>query len=155
MFRVLLTIFVLVASGSAAIACPTVMQGRASYNVTGDFLYSPQSYGVTAGGDQSLRGCGWNHSGYVISQPDFSFYTSGMGAYGRLEIEVTSAACDTVLLVNSANGSWYYDDDSAGSLRPRINLYGTSNTQGRVDVWVGTFGSSLCSATLEMETWYN
>ena len=32
---------------------------------------------------------------------------------------------------------------------------GTSNTQGRIDVWVGTYGPSTCSATLEMETWYN
>ena len=89
------------------------------------------------------------------SKPDFSFYTSGMSGYGRLEIEVTQAACDTILLVNSANASWFYDDDSAGYPNPRINLYGTANTQGRIDVWVGTYGTSNCSATLEMETWYN
>ena len=147
--------FVLLAFSAAAMACPSIREGQSTYSVTGQDLYSPNSYNVIAGGDQSLRGCGWNNTGYVISQPDFSFFTSGMGQYGRLEIEVTQAACDTVLVVNSANGSWYFDDDSAGNLLPRVNLTGASNTQGRIDVWVGTYGSSTCSAVLEMETWYN
>jgi|TARA_R110002073_G_scaffold32770_2_gene98963 hypothetical protein len=147
--------FVLLSLSAAAVACPQIQQGRASYSVTGQDLYSPNRYSVTAGGNQNLRNCGWNNTGYVISQPDFSFYTSGMSGYGRLEIEVTQAACDTILLVNSANASWFYDDDSAGYPNPRINLYGTANTQGRIDVWVGTYGTSNCSATLEMETWYN
>ncbi len=154
--RTILSAFlVLISLTAAASACPTITQGRQSFSVTGQYLYSPRSYGVIAGGGQNLRNCGFNHSGYVISQPDFSFYTSGMAPYGRLEIEVTQAACDTVLLVNSANASWFFDDDSRGNLQPRINLYGTSNTQGRIDVWVGTYGPSTCSATLEMETWYN
>lgn len=155
MSRILLSILVLLGTAAAAAACPTVTQGRASYSTSGDYLYSPRSYNVIAGGEQNLRNCGFNHSGYVISQPDFSFYTSNMGGYGRLEIEVTSASCDTVLLVNSANGSWYFNDDGAGNLRPRVNLYGASNTQGRIDVWVSTFGPSTCNAVLEMETWYN
>ncbi|MFO7921473.1 hypothetical protein DZD18_08585 [Rhodobacteraceae bacterium W635] len=146
---------VLISLTAAAAACPTIMEGRQSFSVSGQYLYTPRSYGVVAGGNQYLRNCGFNHTGYVVSQPDFSFYTSGMGGYGRLEVEVTSAACDTVLLVNSANGSWFFDDDSAGNMNPRVNLYGTSNTQGRIDVWVGTYGPSTCSATLEMETWYN
>lgn len=154
--RTLLSAFlVLISLTAAASACPTIMQGRQSFSVTGQYLYTPRSYGVVAGGNQYLRNCGFNHTGYVISQPDFSFYTSGMAPYGRLEIEVSSAACDTVLLVNSANASWYFDDDSNGNLQPRVNLYGTSNTQGRIDIWVGTYGPNTCSATLEMETWYN
>ena len=95
--------FVLLSLSAAAVACPQIQQGRASYSVTGQDLYSPNRYSVTAGGNQNLRNCGWNNTGYVISQPDFSFYTSGMSGYGRLEIEVTQAACDTILLVNSAN----------------------------------------------------
>ncbi|MGI3184920.1 hypothetical protein [Nioella aestuarii] len=140
---------------AAAAACPTYSMQGATFAVTGQDLYSPNSYSVTAGGNNNLRNCGFNHPGYVISAPDFTFYTQGMAPYNRLEIEVTSQACDTVLLVNSANGSWFYDDDSNGNLRPAINLYGQSNISGRVDVWVGTYGTSLCPATLEMETWYN
>jgi hypothetical protein len=154
--RTILSAFlVLISLTAAASACPTITQGRQSFSVTGQYLYTPRSYGVVAGGGQYLRNCGFNHTGYVISQPDFSFYTSGMAPYGRLEIEVSQAACDTVLLVNSANASWFFDDDSGGYPNPRINLYGTSNTQGRIDVWVGTYGPSTCSATLEMETWYD
>jgi len=154
--RTLIASFVVLLSlSAAAMACPTITEGRASYSVTGQDLYSPNSYSVTAGGNQSLRNCGFSNTGYVISQPDFSFYTSGMQPYGRLEIEVTQASCDTVLLVNSANASWFFDDDSAGNLLPRVNLYGTGNHQGRIDVWVGTYGTQTCGATLEMETWYD
>ncbi|WP_071674848.1 hypothetical protein [Nioella nitratireducens] len=154
--RTILSAFlVLISLTAVASACPTISQGRQTFSVTGQYLYTPRSYGVVAGGGQNLRNCGFNHTGYVISQPDFSFYTSGMAPYGRLEIQVTQAACDTLLLVNSANAGWFFDDDSGGNLLPTVNLYGTSNTQGRVDVWVGTYGPSTCSATLEMETWYN
>ncbi len=146
---------VLVALAGAAAACPTYSQQGATYTVTGQDLYSPNSYNVIAGGGNSLRNCGFNNTGYVISRPDFTFYTQGMHPYNRLEIEVTQQHCDTVLLVNSANGSWFFDDDSNGNLRPEVNLYGQSNIGGRVDVWVGTYGSSTCGAVLEMETWYN
>ncbi len=145
----------LTALAGAAAACPTYSQQGATYTVTGQDLYSPNSYNVTAGGGNNLRNCGFNHTGYVISRPDFTFYTQGMGQYNRLEIEVSRADCDTVLLVNSANGSWFFDDDSNGNLQPAIDLYGQSNIAGRVDVWVGTYGTSYCGAVLEMETWYN
>ena len=113
--------FVLLSLSAAAVACPQIQQGRASYSVTGQDLYSPNRYSVTAGGNQNLRNCGWNNTGYVISQPDFSFYTSGMSGYGRLEIEVTQAACDTILLVNSGTGP---------------NRQGTNGMFNRRQAWV-------------------
>ncbi|QBX99545.1 hypothetical protein E2K80_01405 [Rhodophyticola sp. CCM32] len=149
-FSVLLAFFSLTA---AAIACPNYSQTGASYNFTGDQLYSPQSFSVTAGGQNSLGNCGFNHSGYVISQPDFSFYLSGMQGY-RLEIEVASN-CDTVLLVNSANTTWFFDDDSRGNLDPVINIRGGEHLNGKVDIWVGTFDGAYCNASLELETWNN
>ncbi len=146
---------ILVSLSGAAMACPTITEGRASYSVTGEDLYSPNTYSVVAGGNHDLQSCGFNHTGNVIAQPDFSFYTSGMGEYGRLEIEVTSQSCDTILLVNAADASWWYDDDSNGELRPAIDLYGQGVISGRIDVWVGTYGSTTCNANVELETWYN
>ena len=44
--------FGLIAMGSAAAACPTYSQTGATYTYTGQQLYSPQSFGVTAGGTE-------------------------------------------------------------------------------------------------------
>ena len=146
------SIIVLLSMSAAAFVCPDYNQYGETYTLTGQQLYAPQDYPVTAGGGNSLTDCGFSNTGYVITAPDFSFNLSGTGAYDRLEIEVTAADCDTVLLVNSADATWFFDDDTNGNL-PVVNLYGTSNTEGWVDVWVGTYGSSTCAATLQMETW--
>ncbi|MBF9049919.1 hypothetical protein GTA62_12885 [Roseobacter sp. HKCCD9010] len=153
MKRLIAAVFVLFGLAVPALACPTFDTTGATYTLTGDQLYSPQSYSVVAGGPNQLRNCGFQYSGSVISSPDFSFYLSGMDNY-RLEIEVTSA-CDTVLLVNSANTTWFFDDDSRGNLDPVINIRGGEHLNGRVDVWVGTYNGDYCDATLEMETWNN
>lgn len=152
MRTVLASSFILLSSSIAAMACPDYAQMGNTHTLTGEDLYSPQDYTVIAGGDQSLSECGHGYAGHVISSPDFSFNLSGTGAYDRLEIEVTSADCDTVLLVNAAKGTWFFDDDTNGNL-PVVNLTGTEHTEGRVDVWVGTYGTDYCEATLQMETW--
>ena len=85
----------------AALACPTFNQTGASYSLTGQQLYSPQSYSVVAGGQNPLQNCGFSNSGYVTTAPDFSFYLSGMDQY-YLVADVVSQ-CDAVLLVNTAN----------------------------------------------------
>ena len=78
-----------------------------------------------------------------------------MEGYGRLEIEVTSASCDTTLLVNTPNTTWYFDDDSRGNLQPELNIPSSGALNGRLDLWVGTYNGSSCPATVELETWYN
>jgi hypothetical protein len=79
-------------------------------------------------------------------------YLSGMQSYGRLEIEVNSS-CDTTLLVRDAYGQWYFDDDSGGNLTPELNLRNMAGLNGRIDVWVGTYGNATCPASVEFETW--
>jgi hypothetical protein len=68
-------------------------------------------------------------------------YLSGMQSYGRLEIEVNSS-CDTTLLVRDAYGQWYFDDDRGGNLTPELNLRNMAALNGRIDVWVGTYGNA-------------
>lgn len=149
MTRILLSIAFLLGFAGVAAACPNWQaQGMQAYATNGQDLWTPNSYNVTAGGNQALSNCGFNHVGYVISSPDFEFQLNGLEAYGRLNIRVTGS-CDTVLLVNDANANWYYSDDADG-LHPAIDLMNPRS--GVYDIWVGTYGQGTCGATLTLET---
>lgn len=150
MKKLLAAAFALIATAGVAAACPAWQNaGVQTGYTTGQDLWTPNHYSVTAGGGQSLRNCGWNHTGHVISRPDFEFQIDGLEQYRRLEIRV-SGSCDTVLLVNDASGNWYFNDDGWGNLNPLVNL--ASPRSGTYDIWVGTYGTNLCGATLQMET---
>ena len=136
-------------------ACPDfTLSAVESYNGSGKQLYAPASYDVIAGGDQYLWDCPRidpgtdTGAGYFMSQPDFSFDLIGMAPY-KLAVSVVSE-CDAALLINTASGSWFYDDDDNGNLDPLIIL--TRPTDGRIDIWVGTYDGEYCSATLTLET---
>lgn len=149
MKRFILSIAVLFGLTGIAAACPNWQAaGMQSYYTTGQDLWTPNSYNVTAGGNQNLRNCGFNHTGYVISNPDFEFQLDGLESYNRLNIRVNSS-CDTVLLVNDANADWYFSDDANG-LQPSIDLINARS--GVYDIWVGTYGQGACGATLTLET---
>lgn len=142
-------LFLLGLTGMAA-ACPNVgIPAAQNYYTTGQDLWSPNSYGVTAGGSNQLRNCGFNNSGWVISAPDFEFRIDGLESYNRLNIRV-NAGCDTVLLVNDAQGRWFFNDDGAGNLNPSMDIMGARS--GVYDIWVGTYGTGYCNATLTLET---
>lgn len=132
----------------AASACPDYQAWGATYAMTGADLYAPQSFAVVAGGGNSLSACGFAHDGYVISAPDFTFDLSQMQGYA-VQVRVVSR-CDAVLLVNAADTSWYYDDDSNGNLDPAIWLPNPGN--GYLDVWVGTYDGQTCDAQVTLET---
>ena len=136
---------------SAAEACPDyALWGSNTYNLSGDKLYSPQSYNIRAGGENYLPKCGFstNETGYFTTTPDFSFELSKMNGY-RLVVSVLSD-CDAALLVIRANSQWVYDDDSNGQADPRLEL--SNLGKGVLDVWVGTYNGEYCDATLTLET---
>ncbi|MFA5538625.1 MAG: hypothetical protein WCZ72_01800 [Gemmobacter sp.] len=140
---------------TAAMACPDYRQSGETYHLSGTDLYAPHSFDVIAGGNHSIERCHIplqtdRGDGYVAQTPDFTFSLSRMGSY-RLEISARSD-CDTVLLVNTSQANWYYDDDDGGDLDPKITL--TRPSDGWLDVWVGTYGPSTCRATLQMETFH-
>lgn len=150
MKKILTAAFALIATAGIASACPAwENSGVQSGSTTGQDLWTPNSYSVTAGGNQSLRNCGWSHTGHVISQPDFEFTIGGLEQYRRLQIRV-DGSCDTVLLVNDATGNWYFNDDGWGNLHPLIDI--NNPRSGVYDIWVGTYGQTVCGATLQMET---
>ncbi len=136
--------------------CPNPGMQGIPVQTTGQALYSPTDYALVAGGPTDLSTCGLPVSGWgwFSAQPSYSFFLSGMQEYGRLEIEGEST-CDTVMLVRTPNGSWYFDDDSNGNLNPLINLTDTFGLNGRLDVWMGSYNGTTCNASIELETWYN
>jgi hypothetical protein len=151
MQRVFLASFIAgLALATGANACPTYSLTGTTYSLTGDQLYSPDSFNVVAGGQDDLRTCPQPGVGYVTTAPDFTFYLSGMDRYDLL-LDVVSA-CDATLLVNTADAQWHFDDDSNGNLDPRLDLRGASALNGRVDVWVGSYNGQYCDATLTLET---
>lgn len=142
--------------------CPSLAVQGSPITTDGEELYSPDRFAVrAAGGITPLSQCPdviqsggvAAGNGVIYAEPNYTFYLSGMETYGRLEIEVASD-CDTTLLVNDARGNWHFDDDSGGASQPELNLTDTAALNGRVDVWVGTFGTTIsCEAEIELETW--
>lgn len=150
MKKLLAAAFALLATAGIASACPAWQNtGVQTGYVTGQDLWSPNHYSVIAGGSQSLRNCGWDHSGHVISRPDFEFQIGGLESYNHLQLRV-NGSCDTVLMVHAPNGQWYFNDDGWGNLHPLLNV--THPRSGIYNIWVGTYGTHTCGATLEMET---
>ena len=140
--------------------CPSYDQvGVQQATFSGDDLYQPRSFSVTAGGPINLQDdCRDIYgnlqtdtgTGYFTSQPDFTINTPGMDGY-ELHISVVSE-CDASLLVNTPAANWFFDDDdnSDSYLDPKIVL--TDPSSGRLDIWVGTYNGDYCDAELTLET---
>ena len=149
------TVMAFLVGTGAAVACPNFNASAGeSYRATGRDLFDTKGFNVRAGGDNYIWNCpnvrpGTDTgAGYFPTAPDFSFQLSGMGAY-RLEVRVVSE-CDSALLINTSSSNWYYDDDDNGNYDPKIVL--TRPSDGRVDVWIGTYDGVYCDAQLQLET---
>lgn len=136
----------------AAQACPnwSLNPNYGSFNVSVGQLYSGQQLSLTAGGDNYVWNCPNVNpqtdrgAGYFTSAPDVRIFVNGIEG-NRLTFEVRSN-CDSALLINTGTASWYYDDDDAGNLDPRIVL--TRPRSGQIDIWVGTYDGQYCDAVL-------
>lgn len=136
----------------AAQACPDYQLSGSELYYSGAELYQPKSFGVIAGGSQNLSKCRFpglgTPTGYVAPAPDFELYYTKTQGY-ELEISILSE-CDSVLLINTANGNWYYDDDDAGAGDALIHL--SNPSEGWYDIWIGTYGAANCDAQMILET---
>lgn len=134
---------------AAAQSCPDYSVSGYGLSYTAETAYMPQSTSVVAGGNIDLGACGSVPGmGYIVQNPDFTMQYNDLGMGRALEIRV-NGSCDTVLLVNGANGQWYFNDDASG-LNPGIRLSGAQS--GQYDIWVGTLAPSTCDAVLTIET---
>ena len=102
--------------------------------VTG-FQPDPHSVDLLAGGAiDAGTAIGGECLGNIANEPDFRvFYTAGDSP---LTFAVDSNA-DTTLVISDPAGDWICDDDSAGSLNPRVLL--ESPSSGQYNIWVGVF----------------
>ncbi|MEM6784433.1 MAG: hypothetical protein AAF624_11950 [Bacteroidota bacterium] len=82
--------------------------------------------------------------GNVAGAPDVDLYYTTDGS-GPLFISVESEG-DTTLLVNMPDGSWVCDDDSGNGSNPLLIIPNAAD--GLYDIWVGTYGDAMQSATL-------
>jgi len=105
------------------------------------FQPDPFEQTVVAGGTIDLSELGYY--GYVAEAPDFDLrYTSG--EY-QLTIKVENTNADTLLLVNTPDGQWHFNDDSNG-LDPAITF--SPPQDGLYDIWIGTLNGEYADARL-------
>ena len=143
-------------SAGAAAACPDWSFNGDQYAFTGQQLYQPQRLAVLAGGDQRLAKCripfgSDQGDGFVTVAPDFTVQISGLSRY-QLVVSVYSE-CDSVLLLNTGNENWFYDDDDNADSQLDARILLTRPRDGIYDFWVGTHDGSTCNAVFELETY--
>ncbi|MCB1362087.1 MAG: hypothetical protein H6899_02875 [Rhodobacter sp.] len=144
---------VAMAGAASAQQCPDWQLNGVPITTDAETAWVPQQYQIYAGGGLDLGQCttlpGVQGYGRVTPQPSFTINYDSRNMGRDLEFRVQSE-CDTTMLINDSSGQWMYQDDSDGTLQPRVRL--PNAPTGRYDVWVGTFGSSACQATLVTET---
>ncbi len=136
--------------------CPDPALQGSSLSLTGAQLTGQgRSYDTTASAGTRISGCDfaqgndWGFWGYASQTPQFTLNLADMQDY-NLITEIDSG-CDPTLLLNDANGNWHFDDDGGDGLQSMLELSG-DNMNGRVSVWVGTFGGQECAASIQFST---
>lgn len=134
---------------AAAAECPMVSVSGQQMTLNAESVYAPQTMPIVAGGGLDLSQCGSvPGNGYIVPESDFTVAYDALGMGRALEMRV-NGTCDTVLLVNAADGQWHFSDDADG-MNPRLRIENARS--GQYDVWVGTFGPETCDATITFES---
>lgn len=136
-------------SVNAGAACPIFdVRQTSEHLIAHELISNPLVLELTAGGELDLMDCSELPGfGFVARKADVTLTLSGTEHLG-LDLFVLGS-CDTMILVNAADGSWHYADDFEGGPDPMLTIEGGSS--GQYDIWVGTFEPSTCAATLFVE----
>ena len=136
---------------AAAQACPNIDLTGQSINQSAQALAAGQTFPVVAGGNIDTSQCmDVPGVGFVADAPDFELSLSGSAGAQDLELAVV-ADCDATLLINDATGEWQYGDDADGTFNPRVVIPAAAD--GVYDIWVGSYDSASCNATLRVQTY--
>lgn len=116
------------------------------------FVPDPHEIGVRAGGrvDVAAQGYSDECTGYASRAPDVTLRWEGRTDDLSLYFVADDASEDTTLIVNTSTGEWVCNDDAHMlTLNPQVHL--DRSTEGRFDIWVGTYseGESI-SGTLHV-----
>lgn len=138
------------AGAASAQQCPDWQLGGIPITTDAETAWVPQQYPLFAGGGLDLSACtSVQGVGRVTPAPNFTLQYDARNMGRDLELRVQTD-CDTTLLVNDSTGQWQFNDDANGTLQPSLRL--ANAPSGQYDIWVGTFGSQSCQATLVAET---
>ncbi len=107
----------------------------------------PRVVDVTATGEFSAESLPGGCFGLVTARPQYAVNYAGGAA--PLYLAATSSA-DAVMVVNTPDGRWLCDDDSAGQLNPGLMITGPA--AGRYDIWVGVYNESEAPAQLTISS---
>ncbi len=128
---------------AVASACPTITTSATQLTLSEAQLVNPYTINTGARGDIQLANCGYA-GGFVEAAPSLSITFTDTNGPVQLS---TYSSCDTVLLVNAPDGSWWFDDDSGGDFQAWMMV---GVIPGRMDVWVGTYNGMRCDAHLTL-----
>lgn len=130
-------------AASAQDASLTATYGEISLRA--GFTPDPYTVSLTAGGSINGSALPGSCTGMISRAPDFEVtYTAG--SFPLVFRSISSA--DTTLIINGPDGSWSCDDDSYGDGDAQVVFRRPQS--GTYDIWVGTFGNSTASATLQI-----
>lgn len=118
----------------------------ATLNLRGGFSNDPRTVQVRAGGDlDGSRGTGDMCWGRIDEAPDVWVNYDARNAE-RLYFSLQSDV-DTTVFVQSPDGAWHCDDDTAGDLNPGVRI--DDPASGRYAVWAGRYSAGAqADATL-------
>jgi len=135
---------------ATATQCPDFSLSGTALSYTSDALYTPQSLKGSAGGPADIAQCAsLPGHGFVTLAPDYTFAFTGNDSGRALEVRLESD-CDNVLLINDPGAGWHFDDDSNGNMGGLIRFEAAA--EGSYDVWIGSYESAGCNATVTLET---
>jgi hypothetical protein len=141
---------VLVAWGGAAAACPAFHAKDKHLFFSARELVQPRVAEVRAGGTVLLGQCpGLPGVGNIPFEPSVSIHFRADRRRMDLEFR-TEGDCDTVLLVRTPSGRWFFDDDNGPGRNARIRI--GAPAEGRYEVWVGSNAGVACSARLALQS---
>lgn len=131
-------------------ACPGGPTASDPLHLLAEQLRTPVTAEVRAGGTVPLALCdGVPGTGNIPFDPSASiFYIADRE---RLDLELrTEGACDTVILLRSPTGRWFFDDDNGAARNARIRI--AAPREGRYEIWVGSQEGRACASKLTLQT---
>lgn len=148
MIRIVLSLLCVV-WGGAALACPGLQPKDKHLFLSAAELAAPKVAKVRAGGTVLLGFCETlPGTGNIPFDPSVSIFYIADRARADLELR-TVGACDTVLLIRSPTGKWFFDDDAGGNRNASLRI--REPAEGRYEIWVGSQGGYACDTTLVLQ----
>ena len=137
--------------GPPAVACPGLHSKDKHLFFSASQLTRPKVAGVRAGGTVLLGACeSLPGTGNIPFEPTIAIHYVADRRARDLEVR-TEGDCDTVLLVRTPSGRWFFDDDNGSRHNARIRL--GSPPEGRYEIWVGSNAGYACETKLALQSY--